>query len=219
MAIAVDATSQGQSVAGSTSYTLSHTCSGSDRILWVQVGNSTANDTITGVTYGGTAMTLVKKAGGSSSGKYWNYLYYLVAPATGANNIVASASSGSYIIVRGVSYTGASQTGVPDSSPDATTNSTTTSDTLSTTTVADNCWILMAVAGQRAISASTGSNYRIGDANTQWQIFDTNGAKSPAGSYSMSVTYAAAVWEVCIMASFAPSGAAAPTFVPKIIMY
>jgi hypothetical protein len=60
MAIAVDATSQDHS-ATATSLTFSHTCSGSNRILFVGIVGDITTDTVTGVTYAGVSMTLVGK--------------------------------------------------------------------------------------------------------------------------------------------------------------
>lgn len=199
--IAVDATSQGQSAANQTSYSLSHTCSGSNRILFACV-SVTAGDNISDVTYGGSAMTLIDKSVNTNA---FTYLYYIIAPATGANNISVSKSTGAYIVIRGVSYTGAKQTGVPDAytnNGSASTNSLTTS----VTTVADNCWVILTAASQRNVSCSSGGTYRIGNANAQFQVFDTNGVKTPAGSVSMTIdeTNGPQVLNI-VMASFAPA--------------
>src|SRR3990167_6515020 len=95
MAIAFDASSDRGDDDGSPS-TWSHTCTGDNRILIVgtmcQAGN-----TITGVTYAGAAMTQIntQAIGGATFSN--QYLFYKVAPATGANDIVVSSSGGSYI--------------------------------------------------------------------------------------------------------------------------
>lgn len=78
------------------------------------------SDRITGVTYNGTAMTLLAKVQGS--GARWLYEYRLIAPASGTHNIVVSASSNAPISLIATSYTGCHQS----SQPTATTGSTTT---------------------------------------------------------------------------------------------
>jgi len=92
MAIAFDATTDGGNTTA-TSLTYSHTCTGSNRILFVSVIGAIGSDNVTGATYAGAAMTLVDKQASARS----TYLFYLIAPATGANNVVVSAGSSSFI--------------------------------------------------------------------------------------------------------------------------
>lgn len=213
MAIAYDAYSE---VNGSgTSATTSHTCTGSNRILIVGVWLPNSDD-LTGVTYNSVSMTqIAKKQTGTNS--EWLYLYYLVAPATGANDIVASQSSSSDIRVRATSYTGAKQTDQPDAS--ATNDSTSTITTLTTnlTTVADNCWtVLFERNGCGSITASTGTTLR--SSSDSLIIGDSNAAITPAGATSMAVNFASCNLNTSIIASIAPA-AVVSTFTPKIIMY
>ena len=108
MAIAFDASSAGTSVT-STTQTLAHTCSGVNRILFVNTGITSA-DTIPGITYNGVALTKIASV---INGRYFS-LWYLIAPATGANNIVVTSSVSDILRSCAVSYTGAKQSGVPD---------------------------------------------------------------------------------------------------------
>ena len=135
--IALDDGTNGGNTAG-TSHTYAHTCTGSNLILFVAVGTNSASDLISGVTYGGVAMTLVDKQQGTSTN--YSYLFYLIAPATGANNVVVSASSSCTIYSDAVSYTGAKQSAQPDSSGKGTSTGATLA--LSTTVVAANCWLV-----------------------------------------------------------------------------
>ena len=107
MAIALDVGTSGGNNGGGTSHTYSHTCTGSNLILFVGVSTNSSSDLITGVTYNSVAMTLVDKQAGTSTN--YSYLFYLINPATGANNVVVSASSSTTIYSGAVSYTGAKQ--------------------------------------------------------------------------------------------------------------
>ena len=107
MAIAFDAATTG-TAANAASLTFSHTvgAGGVDRFL--TVGVSFQNRVVNGVTYAGTAMVSV---GTLQNGVARMHLWQLVAPATGANNVVITMSGGGVAIVGiAVSYTGVHQT-------------------------------------------------------------------------------------------------------------
>lgn len=182
-----------------SSLTWSHTCTGSERILFV---SATINrSSITGITYGGVSMTAIGSPTLGGDG-FYNYLYYLVAPATGANNVVITPGSSVLILGSSVSYTGAAQTGQPDGSNSQT--GTNSSMTTSITTTADNCWAVLHVRAcdLGVSSAGTGSTQRT-NTNGYIQIYDSNGPKTPAGSLSMTVTQTSQP-VVHKMATFAP---------------
>lgn len=105
---AVDATSVCASTGSGTTTTWAHTNSG-NMLLAGFIVNLASGDDVTGVTYAGSAMTLVdkKRINGVS---YWVYLYKHANPAQGANDIVVS-TTGSRITRGGaISFKGASQT-------------------------------------------------------------------------------------------------------------
>lgn len=216
MAIAFDAATQGGFTSGTT-HTFSHTCTGTDRILFVHSFHNDSTDRQTGVTYNGVAMTLVNKATPAST--RYTYLWYLINPATGANNVVITAGSSTAIGGNAVSYTGADQTTQPDAS-------SITTDSLATkvssiTTVADNCWSVLAHIGNGTNpTASTNSTLRAGNATySDGDLFDNNGVITPAGSYSMTLT-AGAVPSSRLMASIKPAGGGgAPAFIPKVMFF
>ena len=206
MAIAFDAVSTGTTTG--TALTIAHTCTGADRILFVSVHTNTTTDVITGVTYGGVAMTRVAEQQATSGGAgnlKWTYLYMLVAPASGANNIVISASSSIPMWGYSTSYTGAAQTGQPDSTNSANAASG-TGFTITTTTVADNSWV---VAGIRNYAANVvgSTNYTVRSAAFPIAIGDSNGPKTPAGSIGQTATSSDGQWNG-VQASFAPAVAA-----------
>ena len=138
MAVALDASLDLGSVSASSLTAAFTVGAGTDRILFVGVSAST--DLVTGVTYNGVAMTLVGKKNISSGGQ--GYLFVLVNPASGSNNVAISASGSTTITGMAVSYTGAKQTGQPDNHNEAQGigigDGSWTGTSL--TTVAANCW-------------------------------------------------------------------------------
>lgn len=204
MAIAFDAKSGADDDTGANStLTVSHTCTGGNKVLVVYV--LTNNSAFaSGVTYNGVAMTLIANL--VVDGTVRISLFYLLAPATGANNVVATATGNTLIRVRCASYTGVKQTGQPDAS--ATQGATVSPDTTTLTTVANNCWTMLAVRGSSVtITASTGSTERTSGTALDMKFFDSNAALS-AGSNSMAVTLAGGSGYT-IMASFVPAPASA----------
>lgn len=105
MAIAFDAASS--STANASTVTFSHTCSGSDRVLVVGTSHRYNNKT-TSVTYNGVNLT--KWSENINSNICGTQLWYLVAPSTGANNIIVTQSSTERIVVGASSWTGVNQT-------------------------------------------------------------------------------------------------------------
>ena len=201
MAIAFDAAASG-TVTG-TSLTYAHTCSGSNRILFVGVDVFNPNtDDVTGVTYGGVAMTQIGTSVAIDVQR--DYLYYLINPPTGANNVVVSKTSSVAIRSASASYTDANRLGQPDASG---TNSaaTATSVAKALTTVADNCWMVSFVMNDANTSVvDTGTTLR-GTAAFH-AIGDSNGVITPAGSYSMGWKLASGTGDWTISnASFKPS--------------
>lgn len=192
MALAIDATSKDTNFGeGVTSRTMAHTCTGTNLFL-VSFGSvNSGSDIVSGVTYNGVAMTRsVRQL--NNSGTFTMYAYYLIAPATGANNIVWSLSSGD-IAVCGISLTGANQSAQPDVSGGSNSGgSSGTSYTNTLTTVADNSWHLAAmrqtVGG--GITAGSGTAVRVdGVGGASFSVFeDDGGAVTPAGSNTLTGT-------------------------------
>lgn len=200
MAIVFDSATNGSSTTG-TSLTFSHTVTGSKTILFVGGLGSTASDKWTGVTYNGVAMT--RQYAVQMGSDRWAYLYYLIAPATGANNVVISSAS-DFISGNAVSYSGVKQTGFPDASNNNLLASG-TPNTNTLTTVADNSWhIMFGGAASGTPTAGTGSTIR-GTANGNMAFFDGNTAKTPAGSDSIGMAgYNSSFNSVTIGVSIAP---------------
>lgn len=198
MAIALDTSTDGGIVNPGTSLTYSHACSGSDRVLFVTAFGDTS-DAITGATYAGAAMTLVgKDVVGIDR---WVYLFVKFNPASGANNVVVSASSSIAIQSHAVSYTGADQGGTVDSSAHA--NNPATTLVLSTTVVAANSWTI-AVFRTNSSSATAGTGSTQRQAANGLYTADSNGPLA-AGSRSMTYDNSGANGFSGVIASFAPA--------------
>ena len=109
-AIAIDATSSGT---GTTSpITVSHpTGSGTNRLMLVGISGARSSGTVavSGVTYGGVALSLVGTQAYAAYQKIW--IYQLVAPATGTADVVVTFSTAPNggAVVGVVTFTGVNQ--------------------------------------------------------------------------------------------------------------
>lgn len=150
MAVAFDfGTGTNTSAINAASKTFSHTCSGSNLILIVGVAWTSASVTVSSVSYNGVALTAV--AAVSANGNIKVQYYYLVAPATGANNVIVTMSANASFVTASASFTGASQ-GVPGFIDTPITGSTAIPSGSSTPGVANGA--IVSLFGQ-AVNAST----------------------------------------------------------------
>ena len=205
MAIAFDTFTNGGSFVTTTTRTFSHTSSGSDRIAFVFAGVPNPNDIVTGITYAGVAMTKIASIEQPDPGLRWVSFWYIIAPATGAQDVVITCSSAPDAMDGACcSYTGAKQTGQPDAFA-TNTSASTTSLTTSVTTVADNCWTIICGRGGVNAVAGTGMTSRgiLATDNTTI-IGDSNADLTPAGSKSLQITSDSGAYGV-VMASFSPA--------------
>jgi hypothetical protein len=203
MAIAYDTVSDSGPISSATSATWSHTCTGSNLLLFAAFFAATT-DIVSGVTYNAVAMTFSQKVKVPS--ERYLYLYYITNPATGAHNIIASGDGSTNTFWRcfGLSYTGVAQDRPLDNS---TTNTTAgaTSLTTSVTTRGDNCWAFLVGKGaSNDVTAGTGSTQRATSSGNGIAVFDSNGVITPAGSTSMAISVSPSQAIGAIMASFAP---------------
>ncbi len=199
MAIALDAVTNNASTTA-TSITYAHTCTGSDRMLFVWV-SSGGWDFVTWVTYAGVSMVQVGKIKQGSIAGY-TYLYCLFAPSTGANNIVCSASSSTAWNTMATSYTWVNQSNTMDASATSSISSAALNFSTTLTTIANNCWSICYTINDTNVFASNSDTRR--GTNIGWNIFDSNSAITPAGSKTMTQTVTGSGnWSV-VMASFAP---------------
>lgn len=205
-------------VGSGTSLTYAHNVSATSNLLIVGVDTvGSTTDLVTGVTYNGVSMT---RASSISDGVVRRaYLYFLVNPTTGSNNVVVSTSGSTAMTGASADYSGCNSS-QPDSTASSSPGAASTTHSLSFTTVADNSWTVALVtteAGGSAPNASTGSTLRVDTADAGVHLLDSGGAVTPAGSYTMNFTSPTSTrWSAAGM-SFAPSGGASATFTPQLL--
>ena len=185
MAIAHDSTTQGN---GFTPLTFSHTVSGTDTLL-VVFATANSGQTITGVTYNGVSMTQKGSFIQDSAGPK-NYCFYLVNPATGANNVVVTASS-SVCPATAISYTGVDQT-TPIDAYTTTASAATTSYTSTITTNSTNSWVVASSRTGNGFTLTAGANTVLRQQPELLYlgaggVWDSGAARS-SGSNSVNVT-------------------------------
>lgn len=201
MAIAFDSASSGASDTG-TSLLISHTCSGSDRLLVAfSYTNNLGATGISSITFNGASFTRINGVAIGSTGVE---LWYLVNPSTGTFDVTYTYSASNNKNGAVASYTGVAQSGQPDANNTGSVNPG-TSLSVSVTTVADNCWLIGGFAPVQ-LSPNAGTTQRTAANNVD--IYDSNGPKTPPGSYSLGGTFASSN-NMGAIASFAPAAAAA----------
>lgn len=171
MSIAFDS-SAGSQVSGTSALTYSHTCAGSNRLLLVGVTISNDLLTVSGITYGGVAMTQIDD---QTATQAHSYLYYLIAPTAGANNVVISTSGNQVIIANSVSYTGVRQVTQPDA------HNKIAGVSLVLSVVNGGCWIIGAASAAigGGVTFTAGSGFTLRSQGNQGGIMngieDSNG--------------------------------------------
>lgn len=134
-------------------------------------------------------MTLSGTVTRTTNGEY-QYMYTLVAPATGAHNIVITASATMDLIAASsVSYTGTKQSAQPDAYTTVPVG-TATSVTTTATTNYDNCWLAGFFVSDGGGGWTAGASTTLRDPTGNCIFLDSNAAKSIPGSYSLIATHA-----------------------------
>jgi len=203
--MAVAFVNSGAVATSSSSYTVG---SGSNRLLVLVVVGAIDSDDITGANYGGVAMTLVDKLIAGAGSRY-SYMFYLLNPASGSNafDVTGSGFNNGHC----ADYTGVLQSGQPDVSGKAS-NTGQTSISKAITTVADNCWLVSHESnrgGSPTLTAGANTTIRNQNGNSS-AIADSNGAQTPAGSFSQAFSFGTAPTDAkIIVASFSPAPEAA----------
>lgn len=145
--IAFDASGSVVQNSTATSFTWSHTLSGSDRFLAVSVSiRNQQSETVSGVTYAGTPLTFVGARANETSAQV--EIWQLVAPAVGTDNVVVTLSAPAKIVGGAVSLTGVDQT-TPVAASGFTAGSS-TNPSLTFTAVATSAWVIDALAFRSA---------------------------------------------------------------------
>jgi hypothetical protein len=196
----------GNNGGSSASLTYSYTMgSGPNRLLVVNLIGDASADDISSVTYAGTPMTLIGKVQAPSNN--WQYLYYLLNPSSGSNNVVITAGSPHYLISQGASWYNVKQSAQPDASTTNTVAARNTSITTSLTTVATGSLVLQGIWSQTHPAAGAGATpILIDTAIGAAGIFASSGSPvSPAGSVTMTTISDGTLSTGVIMVSFAPA--------------
>lgn len=215
-AIAFDDESKGSATSSNTA-TISHITTASDNRLMIVHIVDVGTTAVSTVTYNGDSLTKFATNGDFvyTAGRQM-HSFYMYAPDSGTHDIVVTMASATNFAVTAVTYSGVSQTGFPDSTCSAQDETAQAGLSCSTTTIADNAWLVAVVGADYMLGTpSSGTLERV------WQdqyngeygsILDSNGAKSPAGNYSLgfdSFNYNYGVGMVIV--SLAPAGAAPPS--------
>ena len=163
---------------GATSLTWSHTVnSGTDRYLIVSLSLSDAAGSVTGITYGGTALTLIGRYSSNHRVEMWR----LVAPAVGTANVVASFGTSTAAVGGALTLNGVLQTGSLGTFVGASGTSTTPTVTVSSALgelVLDTGYFETAPVATPSI-----------DQDTQWNLsVGTSGGAASTAAGNVSVT-------------------------------
>jgi len=177
---------------------------GSNRLLVVNLVGDIYADDINSVTYGGAPLTLLKEV--QAAGNNRQYLYYLLNPASGSNNVVITAATAHYLISEAASWYNVSQSAQPDALASNTAAAGITSVTTSLTTNAAGSLVVQGIWSYGHLEAGTGAAPIVIDAAIGGAaLFVSTGSPvSPAGSVSMTTLSDGTESSGVIMVSFAP---------------
>ena len=214
MAITFDASSETDKTGYNTTHNQNHTCTGSDLILLVGVCVfDSPYDVVTGITYNGVSMTQVSKK--FHTGGRGTYLYVLTGPATGTNTVSISTSSSVRVGIDIVSFTGAAQSGQPESFSNQEVTSSTKTMTLTVST--DQSILVCSEFTNRTSSA--GANTTVVGFNNNNNTFSYSTSPVGTGSKSLVLNQSDSTWAVQAFAVITPVATAGTTFTPKVMMF
>lgn len=158
-------------------------------LMLIGIAYQATTDDFTGFTYAGVSATrlLTFTANGERM-----YIYGLLAPAAGSNNMVFSKTGAStYITAYAVSYSGVKQTGLPDATGSNSGSSNTAS--FSITTIDNNCWLFGFWRVFAAVPTAGSNTILRASSDTAGFPSDSNGPDTPAGSFSQNVSLSGSV--------------------------
>lgn len=186
--IQFDAASNSGYQAAASTYNWSHTCTGSNRFLAVDVSLLSAGQTVTGITYNGVALSFIgAQSTVTSFGRVESW--GLVNPASGSNSIAVTLSGTIASAGTAVSYTGVHQTTPTEAfnSAQATNTGSATDASVVVTSVAGQCWIHAAVATDDG-SVTAGQTSRNNVTGVGGSGADEDFGPQAAGAKTMSYT-------------------------------
>jgi len=195
----------GNNGGSTTSLTYSYTVgSGPNRLLIVNLIGGVSVDDISSVNYAGISMTLLGKVQAPSNA--WQYIYFLINPQSGPNNVVITAASAHYLISEAASWYNIKQSAQPDALTTNTAPAASTSIGTSITTVASGALVVQGVWSDGHVTAGQGATpIMIENAFGAGGIFASGGSPvTPAGNVSMTTISDGRMSTGVIMASFSP---------------
>lgn len=211
--IAFDAAAGGDNglAAGNYDFTGLTVGSSTNRILLAcTTGDATAgNGHITGLTWdnGGTNQAMTQVGSGQIGSSRVMTMWILVAPTSGNKTLHVAAASADHVFLSTSAYSGAKQTGQPDSHADHAGVASPATGT--TTVVASSSWLVMCASGESgSTSAGTSTTQRAGDgfAGNLTAIMDSNGTVG-TGAQSLNATSAGNIaWNIVSIAPAAGGG-------------
>ncbi|TMP99231.1 MAG: hypothetical protein E6K99_05470, partial [Thaumarchaeota archaeon] len=160
---------------------------GANRLLIV--GGTVDNFAITGVTYGGTALTQAVADTQKPTGSIW----YLVNPPSGTASVVVTSTPSKGAIVGVISFTGVDQsTPIPTTATNDNANGRTSPATVSITNANANSWVMDLVGsghiGGFTNGASTTTQWNLDSGSTNAGASSTTGPLSPSTVTNFSWT-------------------------------
>ena len=206
MAIAFD-NSTADSHGYTNSLTFSHTVAGTDRLLLV--GASARGESVTGMTYNGTSMTLLEAA---NPGNIETTLYYLIAPDTGANNVVITCSGPGSVAAVALSLTGVHQTTTFGTQSEATAGAESLSTSVSSATD-ELCVDIIGLRSDSVMSADSGQTER-DQANEGTRCGAAMSTEPGASSVTIGWSWSGSVNSAIIAVPVKPSAAGGSSILP-----
>lgn len=194
--MAIAYVTSGRTAVASGTQTLSLDCgSGTDKVLFVVSLGS--NQQSTTVTFDGVGMTDsgLSFTGAFGGGMYYCKLWYTINPGSGSKTVSVGGATSNGIF--GASYDGVDQT-TPITQATTGSSGSASSKTATVASTPDNAWLFQfcVTDGATTNTAGTGATLRATSGNSaSW--CDSNGAKTPAGSYSITTdtTGGACSWQ------------------------
>jgi len=187
-----------------SSLTQSHTATGSNLVAFIDVLVQ-SGDNLTSITYSGLTPTLVDKKQVPTAG-FYIYSYLVSGVPAGPSNVIVTTSGSTVIAIATTTYSGSYQSATPDNHASGSNNSS--SVTQAVVTVADKCWLHMAVGIDTSANPSAGANTVVISTSTVGAVgmivTHTGALETPAGSYSQTLGTGGshAAW---VLTSFAPA--------------
>src|SRR3990167_3702009 len=194
----VSYTAQSTSGPGTTITNSLDAGSDANRVLICGVTGHTTSDEMTAATYNGVSMTKIGVVKNPGDGARYIYLWMLVNPASGTNDLVYTNNSSVFCFSGATVLSGVS---AEDTTASAKTKTATSGSTYnhSITTVADNCW-LVGFTSNNGNNISAGANTTLREASASAVRSDTNAAQTPAGAYDLNWSATSAEWASVVTA-------------------